>query len=700
MNGLKTAVTAWCVAAGITVYGSQKPETIDRMDNARLTAEEVAGARLTPEVMWKMGRVSAPQLSPDGRSVLYAVTRYDMEKNSGSTELYVVPVAGGNPVQLTSAEAPGSDGAWSGDGKAIFFLSDRTGSLQVWRMNPDGSDPCQVTDVEGGVEGFGVAPAGNRIYYIAPTKIAKHISAELYEDLPDSKARIYDDLMARHWNYWDDGNYRHIYVADMPQSGMISSGKDIMPGEAWDAPLAPDFDGGEIAWSPDGRKIAYTCKKLTGVEYAVSTDSDIFLYDAEAGTTHNLTEGMPGYDRYPRFDPEGKHIAFSSMERPGNESDKARLFIMDLDGGNKRDLTAEFGYDALDIHWSNDGRMIYFIAPIEATHQLARVKADGGNVEVLTAGDHDLASFDLRSGCLVASKMTLSEAPELFVVDAKRGSFEQLTFVNQDIYDRIAMGEVRKRWVTTTDGKKMLTWVVLPPDFDSTRRYPAILMCQGGPQSVVSQAWSYRWNLQLMAAQGYVVIAPNRRGVPSFGQEWLDQISGDYYGQNIKDYLSAVDDVAREPWVDAERIGAVGASYGGFSVFYLASHHEGRFKAFIAHCGMFNLESMYGGTEELWFVTRDMGGPYWSGDPVAKETFAHSPHRFVEKWDTPILIFTGERDYRIPYTESMQAFTAARMHGIPSRLVVFENEGHYILKPQNSIAWNREFFGWLGKYLK
>ncbi|MBQ4278719.1 MAG: S9 family peptidase [Rikenellaceae bacterium] len=700
MNGLKAAVVALCVAAGVSAQAQRRAKVDLLMENPKLTAQEMAAGVLTPEVLWKMGRVGAPALSPDGRTVLYGVTEYDLAANKGVTNLYTVPVAGGDAVRLTPDGMPGSDGAWSADGRTIYFVSDRSGSAQVWRMAADGSEARQVTDVKDGIEAFGMAPGGGRMYYVARTKVERRGSAEVYDDLPASKARVYDDLMVRHWNYWDDGSYLHIYVAEVPGDGLVTQGRDIMAGEAWDAPMAPYFDGGEIAWSPDGTRLAYTCKKLTGAEYAVSTDSDIYLYDVAKGTTGNLTEGMPGYDRYPRFSPDGRRIAFTSMARPGNESDKERLFVMDADGGNKRYLTPDFDYNALGVRWSGDGRELYFIAPIEATHQIARVGADGGEVEVLTAGDHDVSAIDLQRGVVVASRMTLSSAPEIYAVDPADGAFRQLTFVNCEFCHHIAMGEVRKRWVPTTDGKRMLTWVVLPPDFDSTKRYPAVLMCQGGPQSVVSQSWSYRWNPQLMAAQGYVVIAPNRRGVPSFGQEWLDQISGDYSGQNIRDYLSAVDNVAAEPWVDAERIGAVGASYGGYSVFYLAGYHEGRFKAFIAHCGMFNLESMYGATEELWFVTRDMGGPYWSPDPVAQRSYAHSPHRFVGKWDTPILIFTGERDYRIPYTESLQAFTAARQHGVPSRLVVFEDEAHQVLKPQNSVVWNREFFGWLDKYLK
>ena len=521
-----------------------------------------------------------------------------------------------------------------------------------------------------------------------------------------SKARIYDDLMVRHWDYWDKGDYIHIFVADLTAEG-VTKGVDIV-GEksAWDAPLAPYFDHAEISWSPDGKKLAYTCKPLTGAEYAVSTDSDIFIYDLASGKTVNICKGnadypFVGYDKYPVWSPSGKKIAFRSQERAGNEADKERLMLYDLASGKVEYLTKEFDYHATNVVWKGENQ-IYFIAPIEATHQICSVKTNGtSKVEVLTKGDHDINSFEIRGGKCVGSVMSISMASEIFDFNLKSGAMTQLTNVNKAIYDNIKMGKVEKRWVATTDGKKMLTWVILPPDFDANKKYPTLLYCQGGPQSVVSQFWSYRWNFQLMAAQGYVVVAPNRRGLPSFGQEWLDQISGDYSGQNIKDYLSAIDDVAKEKWCDKERLGCVGASYGGYSVFYLAGHHDKRFKAFIAHCGIFNFESMYGETEELFFLNNDYGGSYWDKEnKTAVRSYANSPHKAVDKWDTPILIITGERDYRIPYTQSLQAFTAARMRGLPARLVSFENEAHQVFKPQNSLVWNREFFGWLDKYLK
>ena len=668
-----------------------------KIDNSLTEAEKSAGI-LTPEVMWKMGRVGGSTVSPDGKTVLYTVSYYSMKDDKSSTHIWSVPTEGGEAVQITDGAGKEASIQWSADGSRIYFLSTRSGDAQLWSAKPDGSDMRQLSAIEGGIEGFGVSPKEDKLYYIKRVQVEKRRSSEIFPDLPDSKAMIYDDLMARHWDYWDDGSYLHLFVADL-QNGKVAEGVDIMEGEPWDAPMAPYFDAAEIAWNNAGTQLAYTCKKMTGKQYALSTNSDIYLYDLASNKTINITEGMMGYDKYPRFSPDDSMVAFTSMERDGNESDKDRLFVTKLGTGEKLYLTKDFDYNAGNVVWDGNDKL-YFLTPIRATYQLCRVGLDGSPVELVTRGAHDLNAFTIGGGKLVAERTTLSSPTELFAVNLSDGTLTQLTNTNAEIYDNIKMGEVRERMVKTTDNKEMLTWVILPPDFDSTKSYPVLLYCQGGPQSVVSQRWSYRWNYQLMAAQGYIVVAPNRRGLPSFGQEWLDQISGDYSGQNIRDYLSAIDDVAREPWADENRMGCVGASYGGYSVYFLAGNHNKRFKAFIAHCGMFNFESMYCGTEELWFPNNDLGGPYWSDSPVAKRSYANSPHKFVKNWDTPILIFSGLNDFRIPYTENLQAYTAAQLMGVPARLVAFENEAHQVFKPQNSLVWQREFFGWLDKYVK
>lgn len=701
-------------AIGAGSCGDPKPQPLS-IDNS-LTAKEIEDARLTPEVMWKMSRAGSSSLSPDGRMLVYTLTDYNMGENRGVTTIWVRDMASGTATRLTDTASNNVSPAWSGDAKKLYFLSDRSGSMQLWEMTPEGGNTRQLSALDKDIEGYGVSPRGDKAWYARRVQAADRRSSDVHKDMDKSKARIYDDLMARHWDYWDEGEHMHIFVGDMTQKGLCA-GVDIIGAEAaWDAPLAPYFDMAEIAWNNAGTQLAYTCKPLEGVAYAVSTDSDIFVYDTASGETKNICKPlqgkvhynamvkdiavMPGYDKYPVWSPDDSKIALRSMRRPGNESDKERLLVYDFKTGRMHDATESFDYNASNVVWEGNDRL-WFISPIEATHQICTVPAAGGEVTVITKGDHDINAFSKAGDRIVAEMCTLSMATELFDVVPADGTMTQLSEFNKNIYANIDMGEVQKRWVTTTDGKQMLTWVVLPPDFDPAKKYPVLLYCQGGPQSVVSQFWSYRWNLQSMAAQGYIVVAPNRRGLPSFGQEWLDQISGDYSGQNIRDYLSAIDDVAKEPWADKDRMGCVGASYGGYSVYFLAGCHEGRFKAFISHCGIFNFESMYGETEELFFINNDYGGPYWDkSNATAQRSYANSPHKFVDKWDTPILIITGEKDFRIPYTQSLEAFTAARVKGIPARLVEFENEAHQVFRPQNSLVWNREFFGWLDEYLK
>lgn len=664
-----------------------------------MTTDQIASRRLTPEVMWKMGRMSTPILSPDATTVTYSLTRYNLEQNRSSSTIWSQPFDAGEPKQLTSWNFSDNSPQWSADGATLYFMSDRDGTMQLWSVNADGKALKKLSSVENGIGGFEVASTGDKVWFASEVPVEKVNSADRFKEAPKSKARIYDDLMVRHWNTWEDGAYSHLFVADLTAKGVVNP-KDITPNEPWDVPTAPYFDASEIAWNNAGTALAYTARKLTGYQYAISTNTDIYLYTLADTTTVNLTEGMPGYDKCPRFSPDDKFIVWQSMERAGNESDKERLMVMRADGADKKYLTATFDYNVANLVWKADGTQIFFISPIEATHQLCQVDL-AGSVKVLTRGDHDYTAFTMVGDKIASGKSTLSMADEWFAVNSADGSDAQRSFINKNIYDNIDMGSVVKRWVTTTDNKQMLTWVILPPNFDSTKTYPTLLFCEGGPQSVVSQRWSYRWNFQLMAANDYIIVAPNRRGLPSFGQEWLDQISGDYSGQNIQDYLSAIDDVSKESWADEKRLGCVGASYGGYSVFYLAGHHDNRFKAFISHCGIFDFTSMYGETEELWFVNNDYGGPYWDyANKTAMRSYANSPHNFVNNWNTPILIITGEKDYRIPYAQSLEAYTAARAHGVDSRLVVFEDEAHQVFKPQNNLVWNREFFGWLDKYLK
>lgn len=664
--------------------------------SGQLSNEEIEKGRLTPEILWKMGRISDPHLSPDGSTLVFNLTKYEYKTNAGVTSVCTIPVNGGEMSNLTGFLFNALNPRWKSDGSGIFFLSDESGDYQIWEMNPGKEVRKQLTHIQGGISGFEFSPDGEHVMYLKDVKLDMTAN-ELHPDLPLANVRIIDDLMYRHWDRWHDYAYSHIFISEYKE-GEISPGKDIMEGEPWDAPLSPYFDLSEISWKTDGRMIAYTCKKMKGKDYALSTNSDIYLYDLYEGTTENLTKGMQGYDKCPVFSNDGGKIAWQSMETPGYEADKNRLFVMDLESGDKYYLTRDFDQDVEKLVWSKDDSHIFFISGTQATYQIYSIDVNDLSIVQITEGDHDYTDFNLGDGFITGEKMSISMAPELFRVDIENGEESAITSVNKYIYDKIKMGKVEERWVTTTDGKSMKVWVIYPPDFDPEKQYPALLYCQGGPQSAVSQFFSFRWNFQIMAANDYIVVAPNRRGLPTFGSEWNEQISGDYGGQNIRDYLSAIDDLKKEPYIDEDRLGAVGASYGGYSVFYLAGHHNGRFKAFISHCGIFNFESMYGSTEEVFFTHHDLGGAYW--DSPRPPSYRFSPHLYADKWDTPIMIITGEKDFRIPYTESLQAFDAAQLRGIPSKLLVFPDESHWVRKPQNSILWQREFFSWLDEYLK
>lgn len=664
-----------------------------------LSKQEITETRITPETLWKFGRVSDAQLSPDGKTVISNVTYYDIKKNKGFTDIFSVSTDDGEPKKLTDFGGHENNIRWSADGKCIYFLASESGSSQIWKMNADGSNQKQISFIDGDLNGFELAPSGDKLFYIKDVKL-EQTPQEKYSDLPNSNAMIITDLMYRHWNNWSDYSYSHIFLTKV-ENDKIEAGKDILENEHYDSPLSPYFDNAEISWSSDGKYIAYTCKKQSGKEYALSTNSDIYIYDIEKGITENITVGMLGYDKNPVFSNNGKYIAWQSMETPGYESDKDRLFVMNLETKEKRYLTENFDQNAVSYCWANNDSEILFVSGTKATEQIYKIDVETSEITQITSGVHDYTSVSESGNVIIATKMSMSMATEIFKIDEATGNETQLTFTNKHIYDKVQMGKVEERWVKTTDGKQMLTWLILPPNFDSTKRYPALLYCQGGPQSTVSQFFSYRWNFQIMAANDYVIIAPNRRGLPSFGQEWNAQISGDYGGQNMKDYISAIDELKKEPFIDPNRLGAVGASYGGFSVYWLAGHHEKRFKAFISHCGMFNLESQYAATEEMFFVNHDLGGSYWEkNNAIAQKSYSNSPHKFVQNWDTPILIITGGYDFRIPYTESLQAFNAAKLVGVDAKLLFFPEETHFVVKPQNSILWQREFFGWLDKWLK
>ncbi len=650
-----------------------------------LSPEEKAKGVMTPEILWKFRRLGTAALSPDGSAVVYTVTGIDLQSEGRQTNIYRITSGGGEAVKLTTEG--GSSPQWFDHGKKIAFA--RGGDL--YTMNSDGSDQKKAAGLSN-FEIFSISPTDDRIMFTRRVKLDQ--TANEKHGLPKAKVRITDDLMYRHWDSWSDYSYSHVFVASF-NGASVTGEKDIMEGQKFESPLSPFFDEAEISWSPDGKYIAYTTKRLRGKEDALSTNSDIFLYDISTGNEINISAGNMGYDRNPVFSPDGSKIAYQSMERDGYESDLDRLFVYDLPTGKRLWITEGWTYDVSGINWSDDSTLFFSCAHL-GTAKIFRTALTDRDIAEVTDGKCDLTPLSLKSGILVARQNSMSMAPELAAVDLNTGGVRQISFINRDIYESIRMGEVAEKYIKTKDKKDLQMWVIYPPDFDPSKKYPALLFCEGGPQSALTQFWSYRWNFQMMAAKGYIVYAPNRRGVAGFGQEWKEQISGDYGGLNMQDYLDATDAMAGEPCVDASRMGAVGASYGGYSVFYLAGIHEKRFKAFISHCGIFNFVSEYGSTEEMWFVNKDYEGPYWENH----KSYKFSPHLLVKNWDTPIMIITGANDFRIPYTQSLEAFQAARLRNIPARLLFFEDESHWVLKPQNAVIWQREFFEWLDAWLK
>lgn len=662
----------------------------------------------TPELLWQVGRIGEEQVSPDGTRLLYAITRYNLPENKNSRALFIVPVEGGEARKVIEPERGVYNARWRPDGKKVGFLMAEKGLYQLWEVNPDGTGLAMVTNYDFSISNFAYSPDMSFISFTRDIKLDETVN-DLYPDLPHAEARIIDDLMYRHWDEWHDYQYSHVFIDGYSDGAAAGSPKDIMKSEPYDVPLKPFGGPEDIVWSPDGQSILYVCKKQTGKEYALGTDSDLYLYDIRSGKTANLTEGLNGYDRNPVFSTDGTKIAWLNMARAGFESDKNVIYLYELASGRKMALTKDVDLSPTTLAWGKQDKEIYFLAGNSATYQIFnldlkttrfdRIKPVSSDFKQITKGWHDYNSLSVAGQRLVGSRMSISSPLSVFSVDPRSGMEKELTPENAELLSRIKQGKVEKRMIKTTDNMEMLVWVIYPPDFDASKKYPTLLYCQGGPQSAVSQFFSYRWNFQLMAANGYIVVAPNRRGLPSFGQEWNDQISGDWGGQAMRDYLAAIDSVAREPFVDKERLGAVGASYGGYSVYYLAGIHEGRFNAFVSHCGLFNLESWYGSTEEMFFANWDVGGPYWI-EPQPESYQKFSPHKFAGNWDTPILVIHGEKDFRVPVTQGMEAFNAAQLQNIPSRFLYFPNEGHWVLQPQNSVLWHRVFFDWLDRWLK
>lgn len=688
----KISIMALTVAASSNVAANaEEQEIITR------PAYEVVNGQLTPELLEAFGRVSEPKISPDKKQILYTVEFVSCKADKGNKELWVMNIDGSNQRKLTNTAEPELNAEWINGGKEIAFLSVADKQLQLFVMNSDGSNRRQISNVDKGINGFVLSPDEKKILFIGNVKYGKTVE-DKYPNLDKAKAFIVEDLMYKHWDEWVT-EIPHPFVADFDGS-KLENIIDIMEGEPYEAPMKP-FGGVEsLAWTKDSKSVIYVSRKKTGKEYALSTNSDLYLYNLDTKETKNLTEGMMGYDTNPVISPKGDKVAWLSMERDGYESDMNRIFVMDLKTMEKTHLTSDWDYTVANIAWSPNNEKIFFIANHQGITPIFSIDVKSKKIETIADQVCDyayLAPIDNKR--VVTLRHSIEYPNEIFVVE--KGKDKQLTFVNKELLDKLTPVTVEKHLVPTTDGKEMTTWIILPPNFDKSKKYPAILYCQGGPQSAVSQMWSYRWNFRLMASMGYVVIAPNRRGLPGFGTEWNEQISGDYGGQNMKDYFAAVDYMVEKPYIDKERIGATGASYGGFSIYWLAGHHNNRFAALLAHAGIFNMDAQYLETEEMWFANWDFGGSYWDKEnKIAQNTFKNSPHRFVDKWTAPIMVTVGEKDYRILASQGMMAFNAAQLRGIPSKMLIYPDENHWILKPQNALLWQYEFFKWFDKWLK
>ena len=722
-------LTASIMSLSLVACAPQQDSVVEGNQIGRVTEFSDSSQQFTPEVMWQMGRIGAYHLSADAQKAIYGVTYYSVELNKSRSVIYAsIPGSDAEPTLLTTDGSEYAPSFIPGTDKIAYIAkaNDCSGTMQLWTMNTDGTDRKQISFEVNGVDDYLFSPCGTKVVLVET--VAHEASVQKNDDdLSLSTGIVANDLMYKHWDHYTK-SAPHPFIASF-DGDKVSQGEDLLEGTPYESPMLPFGGVEQFAWSPDGKQLAYTCRKLSGIDYAISTDSDIFLYDLQSGETKNLCkpEGYvrpacdptrslkhqavnqfkedvnAGYDQNPQFSPDGKYIAWSSMERDGYESDRTRLCFYEFATGKKSYVTETFESGVNEFSWAQDNYTLYFSGVWHGKTNLYSTNLQG-EVKQITNEEADFVLLGIHPNGeqLLAKRHSMTRPDEVFFVDIADGKAEQITHENDPFYAHFEFGKVVERWIETTDKKQMHAWVILPPNFDATKKYPTLLFCEGGPQSPVSQFWSYRWNFQVMASQGYVVIAPNRRGLPGFGMEWLEQISGDYSGQCMKDYLSAIDDIAKEPWVDTDRLGAVGASFGGYSVYWLAGNHEKRFKAFIAHDGIFNTQQQYMETEELWFPNWDMGQAPWYKDAQGKraKVFETSPHLYVDRWDTPILCIHGQKDFRIEYTQAESAFTAARVRGIPAQLLLFPDENHWVLKPQNGILWQRTFFRWLDKWLK
>ena len=661
----------------------------------------VQDGRFTPELMWKLGKMGEYALSPDGSTIAYVNTFYDMAQNKGNAEIYLISTSGNIPeMRLTNTSDGEFNPVWL-DAKTLLFARGN----DIVSINVDSKAEKVLATIESGLEGFKISPNGSQILYISdlPVRRPEDIN-KLYVGLDQTTGRINEDLMYRHWDSWVD-EYPHIFLASLKNDDIdIDHAVDIIGNEAFECPMRPWGGVEQFNFSPDGKRIAYTCRKKTGKDYSLSTNSDIYVYTIADGKTVNVSEGIMGYDQNPVFSHDGTRLAWESMEHDGYESDKLRLMVYDFATGTKTDYTESFDYGVSGISWSDDDSQLVAIVMYRGTNEIFSFDVATKAIRQVTKGIHDINGFTLRGNDIYANEVSMQHPSEIFrytLADTNQTG-TQLTNINTEVLSLVHMGRTEPHWIPTADGKEMLVWLIYPFNYDSTKTYPALLFCEGGPQSMVSQFWSTRWNFEVMSGAGYFVIAPNRRGCPGFGTAWCEEISGDYGGLCMKDYMTATDYFAQNmPQIDADRIGACGASFGAYSIYWLAGHNENhRFKAFLAHNGMFNFEQQCLETEEYWFTNWDLGGPYWEKNAKTAHSYANSPHLFVDRWNTPICVVHSEFDFRIVASQGMAAYNAAKLRGLEARYLYFPDETHWVLRPQNSLLWHRNFIDWFDKYLK
>ena len=671
------------------------------------TAVQVQDGRFTPELMWSLGQLEDFAVSPDGELLVYLVSYTDMAQNKSNTEIYLLPVGKGSdavPVRLTVTADSETNPVWK-DNRTIFFCRD----TQILSMDIKTKKEKVIAENDGGFEGFKLSSDGTKMLYCADVPVKRPENIEkLYQGLDKTTGRIETDLMYRHWDSWTD-SIPHIFFINIQngkKADLLKAVDIIGAGQPFECPMRPFGGLEEVDFSPDGSKIAYTCRKKTGSAYAVSTNSDIYIYDIQSGSTVNVSEGIMGYDQNPVFSHDGNKLAWESMERDGYESDKLRLMVQDLKSGIRTDYSQAFDYGVSNIRWSDDDSELTALVPYRGTQEIFTFNTADRTIRQVTKGkEHDINKFQLSGETVYAAQASQSCPAELYTwhLDDNEAAGTKVTSVNDDVLSEVHMGKSEARWIKTKDGKDMLVWLIYPYDYDPAKKYPALLFCEGGPQVMVSQFWSRRWNFQVMSGAGYFIIAPNRRGCPGFGTKWCESVSRDYGGLCMQDYIQSVEVLSKEiKSIDSDRIGACGASFGGYSIYWLAGHNENHlFKAFLAHDGIFNMEQFYLETDEDWTVNWEFGGPYWQEERQnVEKTYAQSPHLFVDKWNTPICIIHSQKDYRILDSQGFAAFDAAKMRGLDARLLFFPDENHWVCAPQNSLLWNRTFIDWFDTYLK